>query len=73
MLTAQAALSFAAAGREASCASNADGTRHVGWAEGRTQVKGRHLIYSMVMEGERALPGHEMAARFADVLDKGGL
>jgi hypothetical protein len=72
-LTAQTAFVFAAAGRDASCPSTPDGSRSVGWAEGRTEVAGRHLTYSAVMEGQRALPGHEMAARFADALFKAGL
>jgi len=72
-LTAQAALRFAAQGRLASCASNADGSRHVGWAEGRVQSTKSDLIYSAVMEGERALPGHEMNARLYDAFAAAGL
>ena len=73
-LTAQAALGdLAAQGRLASCASNADGSRHVGWAEGRVQSTKSDLIYSAVMEGERALPGHEMNARLYDAFAAAGL
>jgi hypothetical protein len=75
-LTARQALALAATpgGRDASCNSSADGSRTVGWAEGRiASSKGRDLIYSAVMEGQRALPGHEMAARLADVFANAGL
>lgn len=75
-LTAKQALALAdtPAGRDASCNSNPDGSRTVGWAEGRiASAKGRDLIYSAVMEGQRALPGHEMAARLADVFANAGL
>lgn len=60
-------------GRMASCASVPDGSRQVGWAEGRVQSTGRNLIFSAVMEGERALPGHEMNARLFDAFQKAGL
>jgi hypothetical protein len=67
---AKTALQFAAkpGGRMASCASVADGSRQVGWAEGRG-----NLTYSAVMEGERALPGHEINARLFDAFQKAGL
>ncbi len=73
---AKTALQFAAraGGRMASCASVPDGSRQVGWAEGRVQsVAGRNLTYSAVMEGERALPGHEINARLFDAFQKAGL
>lgn len=73
---AKTALQFAArpGGRMASCASVADGSRQVGWAEGKVQsVAGRNLTYSAVMEGERALPGHEINARLFDAFQKAGL
>src|SRR5271167_1138791 len=59
------ALPFAArpGGRLISCASSADGSRTVGWAAGRVSNTKRDLIYSAVMEGQRALPGQEMSAR----------
>ena len=61
-------------GRMASCASVPDGSRQVGWAEGPIQsVAGRNLVYSAVMEGQRALPGHEMNARLFDAFQKAGL
>jgi hypothetical protein len=75
-LNAQQALAFASqpGGRMASCASVADGSRMVGWAEEPVQsVKGRNLVYSAVMEGERALPGHEMNARLFDAFRKAGV
>ena len=75
-LTAHAALQFAAqpGGRMASCASLADGSRTVGWAEGPVEsAKGRTLVYSAVMEGQRALPGHEINARLYDAFRKAGV
>ena len=73
--TAKAALQYAArpGGRMASCASLPDGSRQVGWAEGRVQSAKRDLTYSAVMEGERALPGHEINARLFDAFQKAGL
>lgn len=73
---AKTALQFATrpGGRMASCPSVADGSRQVGWAEGRVQsVAGRDLVYSAVMEGDRALPGHEINARLFDAFQKAGL
>jgi uncharacterized Zn-binding protein involved in type VI secretion len=76
LINAKTALQFAArpGGRFASCNSLPDGSRQVGWAEGPVQsVAGRHLVYSAVMEGQRALPGHEMNARLFDAFSKAGL
>jgi hypothetical protein len=67
------ALASTAGGRAASCPSNADGSREVGWAEGRAASKTRDLVYSAMMEGERALPGHEIAARLDEAFRKAGL
>lgn len=74
-MTAQQALALAdtADGRGASCPSNADQTRNVGWAEGRIASRKHDLIYSAVMEGDRALPGQEMIARLADAFGSAGL
>jgi hypothetical protein len=74
-LDAHAALRFAGqpGGRMASCPSLPDGSRTVGWAEGRVQSAKRDLIFSAVMEGQRALPGHEMNARLFDAFQKAGL
>lgn len=73
-LSAKSALRFAANGRMASCPSVPDGSRTVGWAEGRVlSAKGRDLIYSAVMEGQRALPGHEINARLFDAFQKAGV
>jgi hypothetical protein len=73
-LDAKTALQFAAQGRLASCPTSADGTRNVGWAEGSVpSKKGSDLIYSAVMEGQRALPGHEMNARLYDAFSAAGL
>jgi hypothetical protein len=76
LINAKTALPFAArpGGRFASCNSLPDGSRQVGWAEGAVQsVAGRKLVYSAVMEGQRALPGHEMNARLYDAFNKAGL
>ena len=73
-LNARQALKFADPGRLASCPTSADGTRNVGWAEGRVpSKKGSDLIYSADMEGERALPGHEMNARLYDAFTAANL
>ncbi|HEY2482618.1 MAG TPA: hypothetical protein VGI30_10540 [Caulobacteraceae bacterium] len=74
-LSAKQALALAAApgGRDASCNSVPDGSRTVGWAEGRVKSAKHDFIYSAVMEGQRALPGHEMAARLDDDFANVGL
>lgn len=75
VMNAKGALQYAKrpGGRMASCPSVADGSRTVGWAEGRVQSTKRDLVYSAVMEGERALPGHEINARLYDAFQKAGL
>ena len=75
LMNATSALAFAArpGGRMQSCPSVPDGSRTVGWAEGRVQSRTRELIYSAVMEGQKALPGHEINARLYDAFDKAGL
>ena len=74
-LSATQALTLAATpgGRGASCPSVADGSRSVGWAEGVARGRRTNLVYSAVMEGQTALPGHEMAARLDDAFRKAGL
>jgi hypothetical protein len=74
-MTGTQALKLAATpgGRETSCNSLPDGSRTVGWAEGTIPGAEPPLIYSAVMEGQRALPGHEMAARLSLVFSTVGL
>lgn len=74
-LSAQGSLSLAdtPSPRHASCPSSADGSRSVGWAEGRVVSAHRSLVYSAVMEGDRALPGEEMAARLEGAFQAAGL
>ncbi len=75
-LSAQGALAFADSldGRHASCNSVLDGSRQVGWTEGRvTSRANRDLIYSAVMEGQQTLPGEEMGARLQGVFARVGL
>lgn len=60
-------------GHFASCSSNAAGDRSVGWAEARVTGSKRDLIYSAMMEGQRALPGREIAARLDDAFRNAGL
>lgn len=74
-LSAKQALALATApgGRDASCNSVPDGSRTVGWAEGRVKSARHDFIYSAVMEGQRALPGQEMAARLDDDFANVGL
>ena len=71
--SAKQALALASAGHTASCNSVPDGSRTVGWAAGRVQSSKHDFIYSAVMEGQRALPGHEMAARLDDDFANAGL
>lgn len=59
--------------RAASCPSNDDGSRRVGWAEGRVISKRGNWIYSAMMEGEKTLPGQEISARLALAFKKAGL
>ena len=75
LINAKTALSFAGrpGGRFASCNSLPDGSRTVGWAEGPVQSTKHALIYSAVMEGQRALPGREINARLFDAFSKAGL
>jgi hypothetical protein len=75
VMTARNALALAdtADGRGASCSSSPDGTRRVGWAAGRVASTRRELIYSAVMEGQRALPGQEMMARLDEAFANAGL
>jgi hypothetical protein len=74
-MNATAALQFATrpGGRMQSCPSTPDGSRSVGWAEGRVPSTSRDLVYSAVMEGQNALPGHEINARLYDAFQKAGL
>jgi hypothetical protein len=74
-MSAKQALPLAATpgGRKASCPSNPDGSRMVGWAEGKAASQTRDLVYSAMMEGQTALPGHEMNARLYDAFQKAGL
>jgi len=74
-LSAEQALTLATAdGRFKSCNSNAAGDRSVGWAEGVVKsAHGRQLVYSAMMEGQRALPGMEMSARLDDAFANVGL
>ncbi len=67
------ALKFAAAGRMTSCPTAPDGSRTVGWSADRVPSKTRDLVYSAVMEGERALPGREMHARLYDAFVASGV
>ena len=73
--SARAALALAdtADGRGASCPTTADGSRSVGWAEGRVVSTRGAWIYSAVMEGETALPGQEMSARLRQAFQNAGL
>ena len=75
VMSAEGALALAdtAQGRTASCPTSADGSRTVGWAQGRAASARRDLIYSAVMEGQRALPGQEMSARLDDAFQRAGL
>jgi hypothetical protein len=75
VMNAQAALQYAMqpGGRMISCPSNADGSRTVGWAAAHVPGTKRDLVYSAVMEGDRALPGQEISARLADAFAGAGV
>jgi hypothetical protein len=66
-------LALTPGGRKASCPSNADGSRTVGWAEGKVISRHYDLVYSAVMEGDRALPGEEIASRLDNVFVDSGI
>jgi hypothetical protein len=74
-MSAQQALALAATpgGRDASCPSNSEGSRLVGWSEGKAVSQTRNLRYSAMMEGQTAMPGHEIAARLAGAFQHAGL
>ncbi len=74
-LNAMRALALAATpgGRGASCASNAEASRGVSWAEGVVAGANPPLIYSAVMEGQAALPGIEMNTRLARAFAAAGV
>ncbi|HEX7759088.1 MAG TPA: hypothetical protein VF459_06285 [Caulobacteraceae bacterium] len=75
VLSAEGALTLATpAGRTKSCDSTPSGDRTVAWAEGKVKsAHGRDLVYSAMMEGQRTLPGIEMAARLDEVFANVGL
>ncbi len=66
-------LAHTVGGRAASCPSLPDGSRAVGWAEGPVASRRRTLIYSAMMEGQTALPGHEIASRLDEAFATAGL
>ncbi|HEV2364000.1 MAG TPA: hypothetical protein VGS12_07350 [Caulobacteraceae bacterium] len=66
-LTGETALAFAAGARMASCNLPSPPGAAVGWAEGKVLGAKEPLVYSAVMDGQRALPGHEMSARMDNV------
>jgi len=74
-LSAQSALPLASTpgGRFASCASVADGSRMVGWAEAKVPDAKGDLVYSAVMEGPNALPGRWINSRLADAFARAGV
>jgi hypothetical protein len=74
-LSATQALAFATLpeGRQVSCPSAPDGSRMAGWAAGRVPSKTRTLIFSALMEGEKAMPGREIASRLVDAFQSAGL
>src|SRR4051794_8897590 len=67
------ALAETPGGRTASCASNPEVTRGVAWAEGKVDSKKHDLIFSAIMEGQRALPGIEITTRLQNALADAGV
>lgn len=55
----------------ASCPSQPDGSRIVGWAAGT--IKGQALVYAAVMEGSSTPPGLVMADKLEGAFRKAGL
>ncbi|MGH6992818.1 MAG: hypothetical protein ACRED8_02455 [Caulobacteraceae bacterium] len=74
-LTARSAVPLAQTpdGRGASCPVGGGPGAMVGWAEGKIAGAKRPLVYSAVMDGSRALPGHEMAGRLEQVFANLGI
>ncbi|MGH6987562.1 MAG: hypothetical protein ACRED9_12090 [Caulobacteraceae bacterium] len=74
-LTARSAVPLAQTpdGRGASCPVGGGPGAMVGWAEGKIAGAKRPLVYSAVMDGSRALPGHEMAGRLEQVFGNLGI
>lgn len=67
------AKAVAADGRRvnASCPSNADGSRGVGWAAG--PIEGRDLVYAAAMEGASTPPGLIIADKLEAAFRRAGL
>lgn len=61
--------------RAISCPSLPDGSTSVAWAAGPVVSGGKNddLVYAAVMEGERTLPGREIAYRLERAFKKAGL
>src|SRR6201996_5385225 len=57
--------------RTLSCSSTQDASRGVGWAAG--PIPGKGLVYSAMMEGDRAFPGRMMADRLSNAFKAAGL
>lgn len=55
----------------ASCPSNADGSRGVGWAAG--PIEGRDIVYAAAMEGAATPPGLIIADKLESAFRRAGL
>lgn len=60
-------------GKYATCASNSDGSRQVGWWIGRLQGPKADYVFAASIEGDNALPGLEVQTRLKDAFAKAGL
>jgi beta-lactamase class D len=60
-------------GQTGTCASQADGTRSVGWWVGRLVTPRRDVVFAASLEGATAPPGEELEHAFKDAMADAGL
>lgn len=60
-------------GKSASCDSNADGSRGVGWWIGRVKSPERDLVVAASLESDKSVPGFEVQSRMKGILAATGL
>lgn len=60
-------------GQTGACASQPDGSRHVGWWVGRLTTPKRDVVFAASIEGANAPPGEEVEQALKDALADAGL
>lgn len=60
-------------GKTGTCASNADGSRQVGWSIGRLQGPRGDYVFAASVEGQGGLPGLEVETRLKSAFAQAGL